>query len=117
MPRVLLIEDDPLVAKPTVRVLEKAGARQVDWAPTPATAHVQCNSASYDFLVSDFDLGPSAPNGVELLGELRTTSHPEAVFVCISASPRQVPGWVAFVSKLDLADGMAALIQGWDASG
>ncbi len=113
MPRVLLIEDDPRVAKPTLRVLEKAGASQVDWAPTAATALAQSARTRYDILVSDFDLGPEERTGVEVLDELRAT-HPDALCVCISGSPRAVPTWVQFVNKMDLVATMAAVIRRWD---
>ena len=116
MPRVLLIEDDPIVARPTVRVLARAGACHVDWVPDPASAVARCEQDRYDFLVSDFDLGPLERTGVELLDELRTT-HPDATCICISASPRDVPAWVAFVNKMDLASEMATAIDRWMASG
>lgn len=112
MPKVLLIEDDPRVAKPMLRVIEKAGASRVDWAPSAATAVTQTTRAHYDILVSDFDLGTEAPTGVDVLDELRST-HPDALYVCISGSPRAVPHWVQFMNKMDLVGAMAALIAGW----
>lgn len=38
MPRVLLIEDEALVAIPLTRILERAGARVVDWVETGVAA-------------------------------------------------------------------------------
>lgn len=115
MPRVLLIEDQVIAAKPALRVIEHAGARVVDWAPTAENARFRAVASEYDILVADFDLGPGSPTGVEVLEELRDL-HPAATCVCISASVREVPGWLTFVSKLDLASGMTSVIATWAGS-
>lgn len=112
MPRVLLIEDQVIAAKPALRVIEHAGARVVDWAPTAENARFRAVASHYDILVADFDLGPCAPTGVQVLEELRDL-HPEATCVCISASACEVPEWLTFVSKLDLASGMTSVIASW----
>jgi DNA-binding response OmpR family regulator len=99
VPRVLLIENEPLVARSLLRLAE-ACESEVDWAPNPATAYDLAARAPYDVVISDFDLGERESNGVEVVERLRIDLR-DSQFVVMSGMPRQVPDWCDFVDKLD----------------
>lgn len=111
VPRVLLIDDETHLARALIRLLEEAGAREVEWAATAHAALACARAAAVDIVVSDFDLGPGSPNGVTVMGELRAR-YPRAVMVCVSGSPRPVPSWCEFIDKTDTAS-LAELVRGW----
>ena len=111
MPRVLLVEDQLLVAQSIIQILEVAGAIRVDWAPLATSARVHADEADYDIVVSDFALGFSQPTGVDLISELRAR-QPDATFVIVSSQARAVPDWASFVAKTDV-DGLEAIITAW----
>lgn len=111
---MLLVEDEVHLAVSLVRVLQGAGAREVDWAPTPEMATAAIPGGGYDIVVSEYDLGPGL-TGLDLLAQVRQLS-PAARLVCTSGAPRAVPAWCSFVLKDDI-DALKSVVTGWQRPG
>ncbi|MFN3180086.1 MAG: response regulator transcription factor [Thermus sp.] len=67
MARILLVEDEPLVAHMVRRILERAG-HQVDWAPSGQAA-LEKVSEAYDLVVCDLVM--PGISGLEVIRKIR----------------------------------------------
>ncbi|MFN4073496.1 MAG: response regulator transcription factor [Thermus sp.] len=67
MARILLVEDEPLVAHMVRRILERAG-HQVDWAPSGQVA-LEKVSEAYDLVVCDLVM--PGISGLEVIRKIR----------------------------------------------
>jgi two-component system cell cycle sensor histidine kinase/response regulator CckA len=78
--RVLLVEDEELVAAAVTAMLQRGG-HEVSHLPDGAAAweHLSADLAAYDLLVIDVNL--PGLNGVELVGRLRDKNYPGKIFV------------------------------------
>jgi signal transduction histidine kinase len=70
---VLILEDEPGVARLQQRRLERAGY-QTRWAATAADARADLASGGVDLLVLDYRL-PDAPDGLALYRDLKAAGH------------------------------------------
>lgn len=76
--RILIAEDDAIIADGLARSLRQAGYA-VDWAPNGVEADTALLTASYDLLILDLGL-PKLP-GLEVLKRLRSRSSPTPVLI------------------------------------
>ena len=67
MARILLVEDEPLVAHMVRRMLERAG-HQVDWAPSGEAA-LERLGEPYDLVISDLVM--PGVSGLEVIRQVR----------------------------------------------
>ena len=87
MIRALIVEDDPLVG----RALGRALSRHVDVVDVVRDADAAIQRMEHDavdVVVTDYDLGPSSRNGVELAARIRE-QWPEVPIVMASGSVNQ----------------------------
>ena len=68
--RVLLVEDDALVARALAHVLARQ-AEVVEIADSVADALQRLDADRYDLIVTDYDLGPGRPTGLDLVRTIR----------------------------------------------
>jgi two-component system, cell cycle sensor histidine kinase and response regulator CckA len=78
--RVLLIEDESLVARPIMDILRRSG-HQVRHIENGADAwmHLKANSDSYDLLIIDVDL--PGMNGIDIVARAREHNFPGRIFM------------------------------------
>lgn len=82
--RILLVEDDPLVATTFVLTLKQAGAYVVSEREyTLAMSHFKYGNTRFDVLVCDYDLGPGG-TGLDFIEEAR--EHYKHPMACILIS-------------------------------
>lgn len=84
MARILLVEDEPLVAHMVRRMLERAG-HQVDWASSGQAA-LERLSQSYDLLV--YDLVMPGVSGLEVIRAAKSRGGPPVLAPSASVSAR-----------------------------
>lgn len=84
MARILLVEDEPLVAHMVRRMLERAG-HQVDWAPSGKTALEKLPGA-YDLVVCDLVM--PGVSGIEVIRRVRALGNTPVLALSASVSAR-----------------------------
>lgn len=78
--RVLLIEDESLVARPIMDILKRGGHKVRHFGDgSQAWAHLKENPDAYDLLIIDVDL--PGMNGIEIVGKAREHSFPGRIFM------------------------------------
>jgi CheY-like chemotaxis protein len=82
MARILLVEDEPLVAHMVRRLLEKAG-HQVDWAPSGQAALEKLGQA-YDLVVCDLVM--PGVSGLEVIRQVRAQGRTPVLALSASVS-------------------------------
>ncbi|WP_243090875.1 response regulator transcription factor [Thermus neutrinimicus] len=85
MARILLVEDEPLVAHMVRRILERAG-HQVDWAPSGQVA-LEKVSEAYDLVVCDLVM--PGISGLEVIRKIREQGLSTTI-LALSASVSEI---------------------------
>ncbi|MGC8876738.1 response regulator [Thermus sp.] len=84
MARILLVEDEPLVAHMVRRLLERAG-HQVDWAPSGQKA-LERFGEGYDLVICDLVM--PGLSGLEVIRQVRARSPIPVLALSASVSAR-----------------------------
>lgn len=114
MARILLVEDEPLVAHLVRRILERAG-HQVEWAASGRAALAKL-SQPYDLLVCDLVM--PGVSGLEVIQEVRRLGLPTPI-LALSASVSEKSrrealeaGAQAFLGKPFESQALLAQVEG-----
>ncbi|WP_243026935.1 response regulator transcription factor [Thermus albus] len=114
MARILLVEDEPLVAHLVRRILERAGY-QVDWASSGQAA-LERIGPSYDLLVCDLVMpGVSGLEVIQKVRERGLATPILALSASVSETSRQralEAGAQAFMGKPFEAQALLAQVEG-----
>ncbi|GLV47109.1 response regulator [Thermus sp. LT1-2-5] len=85
MARILLVEDEPLVAHTVRRILERAG-HEVEWAPSGKVALERLEEGAYDLVLCDLVM--PGVSGLEVIRELGRRGGPPVLALSASVSTR-----------------------------
>ncbi|GGM93611.1 response regulator [Thermus composti] len=101
MARILVVEDEPLVAHLVRRMLERAGY-QVAWAPSGKAALEALGREAFDLVVCDLVM--PGVSGLEVIREVRRLGGPPVLALSASVSAQSqeealVAGAKAFLGK------------------
>ncbi|TBH20956.1 response regulator transcription factor [Thermus thermamylovorans] len=112
MPRILLVEDEPLVAHMVRRMLERAGHR-VDWAPSGQAA-LEKLAQAYDLVVCDLVM--PGVSGLEVIRQVRARGSAPVLALSASVSARSQQealeaGAQAFLGKPFEAQALLAQVE------
>ncbi|MEO9872635.1 LytR/AlgR family response regulator transcription factor [Ekhidna sp.] len=78
--RVLIVEDEPLIAKDLSFILEDLGIRQISIAMSYDDALEFLNSETFDLILLDINLS-SDKDGIDLANEINHTFHTPFIFI------------------------------------
>jgi DNA-binding response OmpR family regulator len=112
MARILLVEDEPLVAHMVRRMLERAG-HQVDWAPSGEAALEKLGQA-YDLVVCDLVM--PGVSGLEVIRQVRAQGSTPVLALSASVSAKSqteamAAGAQAFLGKPFEGQALLALVE------
>jgi DNA-binding response OmpR family regulator len=112
MARILLVEDEPLVAHMVRRMLERAG-HQVDWAPSGEAALEKLGQA-YDLVVCDLVM--PGISGLEVIRQVRAQGSTPVLALSASVSAKSqseamAAGAQAFLGKPFEGQALLALVE------
>ncbi|MEZ0347837.1 MAG: response regulator [Thermus sp.] len=85
MARILLVEDEPLVAHTVRRILERAG-HVVDWAPSGKLALERLGEGAYGLVLCDLVM--PGVSGLEVIREVKRRGGPPVLALSASVSAR-----------------------------
>ncbi|GAA5334517.1 response regulator [Thermus hydrothermalis] len=85
MARILLVEDEPLVAHTVRRILERAG-HQVEWAASGQAALARLSAMAYDLVLCDLVM--PGVSGLEVIQEVKRLGGPPVLALSASVSAK-----------------------------
>lgn len=110
--RVLIVEDEALLAMQLDALLTDAGHEVVGWALSAEEAMEICRHAQPDLAFVDLQLG-AGPSGIDVAREIQATHASVVVFVTASATmlPKDFAGAIGVISKPYSMQGIEAALS------
>lgn len=110
--RVLIVEDEALLAMELEQLLEDAGHKVVGWATSSAEARDLVDSLEIDLAFVDIHL-TDGPSGIDVAEYIGLQKRPTIVFM--TANPRRIPehfaGAVGVIAKPYTMNGLNAALR------
>ena len=110
--KVLIVEDEALLAMELESLVEEAGHRVVGWAMSSDEAKTMVDANDADIAFVDINLS-DGPTGVEVAEYIRQSGQPMVVFM--TANPKRIPenfaGAVGVISKPYTMNGLMSALR------
>ena len=110
--KVLIIEDEALLAMELESLIEEAGHSVVGWAMSSDEAKAMVDASKADIAFVDIHLS-DGPTGVDVAEHIRRSGQPMVVFM--TANPKRIPenfvGAVGVISKPYTMNGLMSALR------
>ena len=110
--KVLIVEDEALLAMELESLIEEAGHNVIGWAMSSMEARTMVDASEADIAFVDIHLS-DGPTGVDVAEHIRRSGRPMVVFM--TANPKRIPdnfaGAVGVISKPYTMNGLMSALR------